>query len=367
MVRLARELRCMSQTKAAKESGIPQPVLSRIETDVRPATGSEIEQLADAFDFPASFFSEPDMPAAAPLFRKRAIRSVTKNRMIQARINVAVLAARRILDAGIDIDAPLSFPEPGEIPSDDPVEASRILRQAWRMPSGRVDSITDAIEAAGGIVLHIDFGTDDASAAFVSAIDDPRLWFLVNTRELAGDRVRLSLAHELGHAVMHRYLAVQDESRLEPEAYEFGTAMTLPPEDFNRYVDPNLTLRRARDLKRAYWISIQAIVRAARDRQLISTSRHTSLYKQISARGWRRSEPDPIPVELPTIWPNALEVHRGRHGYSDDELAQIARLSTSDLSNLFPSDFSPRFRVLRGDPFVPRNSPHGRDSTLHSV
>lgn len=332
---------------------------------MRQADATEVERLAAAYAVPAGFFMEPDTPAAAPLFRKRAIRSVTKNRKIQARINIAVLAARRILDAGIEVDAPLAFPEPGEIPREDPAVASRLLRQAWRLPEGRVDSVTEAIEAAGGIVLHVDFGTEDASAAFVSTLDDPRLWFLVNTREFAGDRVRLSLAHELGHAIMHRYLAVQDESRLEPEAYEFATAFTLPSEDFDRHVDSNLTLRRSLDLKRAYWISIQAIVRAARDRQLISTERHTSLYKQISARGWRRSEPDPIPVEQPSVWPNALEVHRKRHGYTDDELAHIARLSTLDLGGLFPNDFSLGLRVVGGQPRPASAS--GLAPTLQSV
>lgn len=354
MIRLAREMRSMSQTQLARDSGVPQAILSRIEGDIRPATDVELDQLARALCLPVAFFLEPDTPAAAPLFRKRAIRSATTNRTIQARINTAVLAARRIMDAGIDIDTPFTFPAPGEVPREDPVEASRILRRAWRLPNGRVDSVTDVIERAGGIILHVDFGTDDASAAFVSTLGDARLWFVVNTRETAGDRVRLSLAHEMGHAAIHRFLPVHDESMLEPEAYEFGVGFLLPPEDFNRAIKADLTLRRARDLKRAYWISIQAVVKAARDRRLISPHRYTSLYKQISARGWRRDEPDPIPVERPTIWPSALEVHRNRHDYSDEELAHIARVTSDDLRDLFPRDFLPRLRVVSNNRSAPR-------------
>jgi Zn-dependent peptidase ImmA (M78 family) len=327
---------------------VPQAILSRIEGNIRPATDIELEQLATALSLPVSFFLEPDSPAAAPLFRKRALRSASAYRTIQARINTAVIVARRILDAGIDIDTPLSFPAPREIPRDHPVDASRILRRAWQLPNGRVDNVTAVIERAGGIVLHVDFGTDDASAAFISTLGDSRLWFLVNTRETAGDRIRLSLAHELGHAVMHRFLPVHDENTLEPAAYEFAVAFTLPPEDFDRTIDADLTLGRARDLKRAYWISIQAIVKAARDRALIPPHRYTSLYKQISARGWRRDEPEPIPIEQPTIWPNALDVHRQRHGYSHEELASIARITVDDLSQLFPHDFAPRLRVILG-------------------
>jgi hypothetical protein len=209
-------------------------------------------------------------------------------------------------------------------------------------------------------MLQVDFGSDDASAAFVSNPADPRLWFLVNTREQAGDRIRLSLAHELGHAMMHRYLPVHDDRVLEPEAYEFAIALLLPPDDFDHHVGPDLTLQRARDLKRAYWISIQAIIKAARDRGLIAPERYTSLYKQISARGWRREEPDHLPIERPSIWPSALDVHRRRHHYSDEDLATVAKLSPEDLRDLFPLDFAPRLRVLSGGRPTERPSPRVR-------
>jgi Zn-dependent peptidase ImmA (M78 family) len=347
MVRLGREIRDLSQSVLASRSGVPQAQLSRIESGLRPATEQEAQLLAEVLALPVAFFEEPDAPAAAPLFRKRAIRSVRANRLIQARVNAAVLAARRIMDAGIDIDTPFSFPAPGEVPRDDPAAAAALLRRSWRLPNGRVDSVTDVIEDAGGIVLHVDFGNDDASAAFVSSLGDPRMWFLVNTRETAGDRVRLSLAHELAHAVLHRYLPVHDESRLEPEAYDFAVALTLPAPEFNCVIDDALTLSRARDLKRAYRISIQAIVREARTRNLISQQRYTSLYKQISARGWRRHEPDPVPIEQPSTWPAALEIHRTLHGYEIEDLASIARLPADDLRALFPRDFEPRLRLLR--------------------
>jgi Zn-dependent peptidase ImmA (M78 family)/transcriptional regulator with XRE-family HTH domain len=347
----------MSQTRLAKESGVAQSNVSRIEAGLRPASGSEAEYLARALGVPLAFLTEPDTPAAAPLFRKRAIRSTIVNRKIQARVNTAVLAARRILDAGVEIDTPLAFPAPGDIPRDDPTEASRAIRRAWGMPNGRVDDMTALIESAGGVVLHVDFGSDDASAAFVSSLGDARLWFLVNTRETAGDRIRLSLAHELGHAIMHRYLPVHDESELEPEAYAFAAALTLPPEDFNRRIPAELTLRRARDLKRAYWISIQAIVKTAGERELITRARTASLYKQMSARGWRRDEPDDIPIEMPTVWPAALDVHRVHHRYDDEELAHIARLTPDDLSSLFPNHFAPRLRVLSGGRATPTVRP----------
>ena len=348
MVRLARQMRQLSQTRLATLARIPQANLSRIEANLRPASDDEITSLAAALELPPEFFFEPDAPAAAPMFRKRAIRSKSVNDMIQARLNTAVLGARRIIDGGVAIDAPLTFPEIDEVPVDNPTEAARMLRRAWRMPEGRVDDVTALIEAAGGIVLRVDFGTDAASAALLAPLGEGRLWFLVNTQEAAGDRVRLTLAHELGHAVMHRWIPTRDEKREEDLAFTFATALTLPPEEFDRQIQGDLTLSRARDLKRAYWISIQAIVFTAHTRGLITKARYQSLYRQVSARGWRHDEPENIPVEQPTIWPSVLNVHRTHHRYSDDELAAIARMTPDTLADLFPENFARRLRVLPG-------------------
>lgn len=348
MVRLAREMRQLSQTGLATKAGVPQANLSRIEGNLRPASDDEVQRLASALELPIGFFYEPDAPAAVPMFRKRAIRSKTTNAMVQARLNTAVLAAQRIIDAGVEIDAVLAFPEVGEVSADDPVEAARMLRRAWRLPEGRIDNVTALVEAAGGIVLRVDFGTDAASAALLAPLGENRLWFLINTQETAGDRVRLTLAHELGHAVMHRWIPTRDEKLEEDQAFTFATALTLPPEDFNRRIPAELTLSRARDLKRGYWMSIQAIVLTAHARGLITKARYQSLYRQISARGWRHDEPESIPLEQPTIWPSVLNIHRTTHHYSDDELAAIARVGPDTLADLFPESFKRRLRVLPG-------------------
>jgi len=348
MVRLAREMRGHTQTALAQRAGISQAHLSRIEGGLLNTAPHELHRLAQALELPAMFFTEPDTPTVAPLFRKRAIRSVRRAHAIQARINVAVLAARRILDAGVEVDAPHVFPSPGEFDSKDPYEVAMRLRRRWRVPNGRVENITGLIESAGGLVLHMDFGSDDASAAFVCSLGDPRLWFLVNTREQAGDRVRLSLAHELGHALMHRYLHAPEEHRVEADAYTFACALLLPREEFDAQVPSDLSLRRTRDLKRAYRVSIQAIMRASRDRGLITHERYVSLYKQVSARGWRREEPEHIAVEQPHTWAAALGVHRDTHRLDDDDLAQLARVTRQDLRDLFPWDFRPALKALSG-------------------
>lgn len=351
MLRLARELRGITQTRLASDSGIPQARLSRIESGQLPASEEEFGRLALALELPGSFLIEPGVPAAAPLFRKRAIRSAKRLGTIQARLNTAVLIAQRLLNAGVELDPPQTFPEPGEFPAHEPVRAAEALRRAWRLPIGRVDDLAAVIESAAGIVLYVDFGDDDATAAFIGTTGDERMWFLLNSRERAGDRLRLSLAHELGHAVLHRMLPTAEETDQELQAFQFASALLLPADVFDRSIPYDaLTLARARSLKQTYWVSIQAIIRAAYDRGRIGRDRYTSLFKQLSARGWRINEPVPIPREQPQLWPEVLRVHRQHHGFSDQDMADIARVDLQTLSDLFPGDFTaPRLplRVVR--------------------
>lgn len=341
MARLARELRGLTQTQTAERGGIPQARLSRIETGQIDIEDKDVGALVAALELPPSFFFEPGAPAAVPLFRKRAIRSARKLSTIQARLNCAVLIAQRLIAAGIDIDHANFFPDPGELPADDPVGAAEILRRDWRLPIGRVDDVTAVIESAAGLVLRVDFGNDDASAAFIGLHDDEaRLWFLINTRETAGDRVRLSLAHELGHAVLHRRLPSIEEAETEQQAFRFASTLLLPPSEFDPAVPFDaLTLGGARGLKQTYGVSMQAIIRAAYERGRISRTRYTSLFKQLSARQWRTEEPDPIPIEEPRIWPGVLAVHRRDHGFADSDIAEIARVDQATLADLFPEDF----------------------------
>lgn len=350
MLRLAREFRGMTQSALAAETRLPQGRLSRIESGQIPASEQEVARLADALGLPVTFLSEPGVPAAVPLFRKRAIRSAKRLQNLQARLNTAVLIAQRLLDAGVELEPPRSFPDPGDFAPDEPEHAAAELRRAWRLPAGRVDDITAVIESAAGIVLDVDFGTDDATAAFISTAGDERMWFLVNTREESGDRLRLSLAHELGHAVLHRRLATADEGSQELEAFRFASTLLLPPDTFDRQLSSSLTLTQARSIKEGSWISMQAIIRAAYDRGRITKDRYTSLFKQLSARGWRTKEPGEIQREQPQLWPAIVALHRTEHGYSDENLADIARVTPEVLNDLFPGNFAPvgpRLRVVR--------------------
>ena len=61
------------------------------------------------------------------------------------------------------------------------------------------------------------------------------------------------------------------------------------------------TLRELAHLKQRWGISIQALINRAADLEIIDGERRESLYKQLSARGWRTQEPVMVHAEQPSL------------------------------------------------------------------
>jgi Zn-dependent peptidase ImmA (M78 family) len=50
--------------------------------------------------------------------------------------------------------------------------------------------------------------------------------------------------------------------------------------------------------RKRYWkVSMAALIKRAGQLEVLDETRVTSMYKMLSARGWRKIEPMPIPVE----------------------------------------------------------------------
>jgi Zn-dependent peptidase ImmA (M78 family) len=69
----------------------------------------------------------------------------------------------------------------------------------------------------------------------------------------------------------------------------------------------DVTLRSLAYIKAEYGISIAAMIRRALDLQVIDTARRTSLEKQLTSRGWRKSEPVEVQEERPLLISKMIE------------------------------------------------------------
>ena len=250
-----------------------------------------------------------------------------------ALLNMYTLHLERLLEA-VEIEPALSIPrlDPLEF---EPAAAARLTRMQWRMPSEPVRDLVGWLEAAGCVVVREDFGDTTGGGR----VDGLSQWagdcpvILVNDRSPT-DRLRLTLAHELGHICLHSGELGGDP---EEEANAFA-AEFLMPADVIRPELRDLSLGKLSALKRCWGVSMQALIERAHRLGTISGQQRTNLYKALSRRGWRTREPlsDELAPETPRLAHRLGQVLLDR-GLRPDEIATIAGAAPGSALAFLPA------------------------------
>src|SRR5208282_299725 len=90
------------------------------------------------------------------------------------------------------------------------------VRQKWGIKTGAVQHLTQLIEDTGCVIVDFSFPSTKLDGLCIRASEKPPVIFL--NKDLPKSRRRLSLAHELGHLVMH----TNPHEKVEDEAWEFA-------------------------------------------------------------------------------------------------------------------------------------------------
>ncbi len=302
-IRHAREFCALTQTALAELTGLTQKKVSEIEAgrDAHPRT-EDIESIARATGFPASFFylgALPDMPTGNFRRLKRGTAQVARQVRAQAR-QVVELVQR----AETALPLPPIRLRPVRHLEDFERLADEVRDQAGIGEGDPIPNLTRAVERAGVIVATLPGEIPDHSG--FSAWPDFALEgrpVIVLSAMLPGDRQRFTVAHEVGHLLLHSQLRDDelDINAAEKEAHRFAGALLLPYGAALEALKPPLTLTTLAHVKATFGISIGACVQRAYDLDLITEARYVSLRKQLTSRGWHRSEPVVVPQEQPLL------------------------------------------------------------------
>lgn len=322
-VRQVRDLLDWSQQQLQDAAGIDQALISRIEGGVEPSDET-LTRIASATGFPEGWFRRPaiEFPEGTGRFRKRANTSQRSNRRARRRLEVTYELVERLVDDRVRVPAvrlPLLDP-----PRDrNEIElASGAVREQLGLPArGPITNMTRAVERAGAIVvpLPVELERHDGLSVWP---DPPKGRPVIGFRAgVPGDRERFTIAHEVGHLVLHR--TADDEVRdHEGEANDFAGALLLPLADAREAFGGAVTLSHLAQLKATWGISIQALIKRAQAVGALDDARVASLFKQLSARGWRKSEPVVVHPERPALVSRLVEaVHP--HGAVRDVAAMV--------------------------------------------
>ncbi|NWF31214.1 ImmA/IrrE family metallo-endopeptidase [Streptomyces sp. PKU-EA00015] len=326
MVTLARESRGMTMGELASRAGVTASLISKVELGQRDMSEETAKSVAASLDYPVDVFTwkEPVYGFGSSSFYHRKQQSLPqkKLRQIQAFVNFQRIRTKR-LSAALDLDFSFTIPSLSVDDYGSPEEIARAVRAAWRVPIGPIQNLTEWIEAAGGFVVAQEFDTAKINAISVWPPGE-HPFFVVNTL-LPACNLRFSLAHELGHLVMHDV----PEPGQEQEADRFAAEFLMPAVEIKPQLRA-MNLRLAARLKPVWRTSMGALIRRARDLEVISDRQHTSLRVQLSQNGWTKQEPVSIPHEAPSLIPEIVRVHHVEHGYSASDLADMVGLHTPE-------------------------------------
>ena len=242
-LKLARELRELTQTSLADSLGVTQPAISAIESGRLAASDELVATASLTLGLPVSFFRQ-EPPITFPsgslvLYRARSSLGVREEKRVRRRAQVmfecTASVAKRFRTTSSRIP---QLSEPPEI-------AAAVSRDALGLsPDEPIPHVVRALERAGVTVLALPDSPKKMDAFSVWSGEGSSIPVVATMSGKPGDRLRWSVAHELGHLVLHRSIrgSVADaENEANAFASEFLTPETAIRDELAPGCDTQLT------------------------------------------------------------------------------------------------------------------------------
>lgn len=328
----------ITQEDLAATLGMTQATLSRYENGLREPDDEVVDTLAAALGVTPAFlrhdFRLQGAIAADAHMRRQKTTKPSDWKRVEARLNSARMHSSFLLErVPLRPQNHVIQVDPDDVSATD---AAAMLRASWRMPIGAVRNLIRWVESAGVIVIEEDFGTHRIDGMSQWAGDHA---VIILNSALPTDRKRLTVAHELGHLVLH---SGQVDTDVEDQANSFAAEFLMPAHVIAHQLR-NLTLGKLSDLKAEWGTSMQAIFERAFRLGTVTAEQRQTFYRQLNSRGWKTREPgsDLLAPETPQL---AASVGRrlDESGLSSSEIATLIGIRESS-----PSTFVPARRPLR--------------------
>lgn len=290
-VKQAREQALMTQADLARATSVSQPMVAHIEQGLKQASPELAEKIAVATGVKLEFLYRPSgaaLPFGSMLFRARANVSARKFAQTHA-------IASNVLEIFLHLAGRFELPPIRLKPVlGSPEEAASQTRKMLGVnDSSPVPHLMRAFEKAGGILLSLP-ELQGREAFAVWASNRPVISIGPSGN---GDRLRFSMAHEIGHLILHN--APTGMAQAEKEAHRFAAELLAPKDAICNDLTGVLTFQKLGALKRKWGISMAALLYRAKELHLISKRNHDRLIFELSP--YRNQEPKEfdIPLERP--------------------------------------------------------------------
>ena len=240
-IRQAREMAALTQSELARRVDVSQAMIAHIENGLKQPSVELAEAIARETGVAMDFLQRPSGPNLGEgtlLFRARS--GVSAKQLTQARrMAECVLEMYGGMAAEFDLPPVTLHPVQGT-----PASAAAAAREMLRLAPGQpIAHLVRSFEKAGGIVITVP-ALPGREAFAVWANDRPIVGIVPTS---AGDRLRLGVAHEIGHLLMH--VGPTSRRQAEQDAYKFAAELLMPEAPMRYEMGLRLDLERLARLK----------------------------------------------------------------------------------------------------------------------
>ncbi|MCC6837238.1 MAG: ImmA/IrrE family metallo-endopeptidase [Bacteroidia bacterium] len=329
MLTLAREARGYSQADLAELTGVSRSNISRFEQENIQLSEGFLKTILEKLNFPESILkTETDITPPA-LYRRRDNVPVKKLVTIDANINLYQMNIKRLLN-NMQWEAP-KVPLLPVSETLSPENSATKLREEWKLPKGAIDNLTEVMESHGFLTVPIEFATDRVDSR--SVLIDNKYPVIFYNKKLLGDRLRFTLAYELGHLVMHTRTPLIKFEDLSHEANLFAAELLMPHDEMVKDLTGDIDLDLLAGLKGKWKVSMHALLYKAHDLKLISDNQKRYIINRFNALKIRRREPKELDlvIERGKLLRDLITTYRTKQKMSIAQMADFFYLHEAEF------------------------------------
>ena len=333
----ARKAAGLSMSALASEVGVSANAIKKYEHGVNMPSSGNLLKLAKALGVRTEyFFRTVKLQLDGVEYRKRA--STPKKILDQINGDVLEQAERwaELLDLYPDSVKPVpSFTLPNNLPckveTEDDIEAiANTVRKEWKLGLNPIPDMIDTLESKGIMVISTSVESEKFDGLAGSINTTP---VIVISSHQPGDRQRFTLAHELGHLILHDRLDSNWDE--EKACNHFAGAFLLPQQSILEHLGHK---RRALEdqelfmLKHEFGISMMAILSRSRQCDVITEGLQKSYYIRFNKLRWRTKEPSAAYPKEDTYLFKQLVYRALGEGYiGESKAAELIGISLSQF------------------------------------
>lgn len=305
----------MTQLALSENTGLSRMTISKLEKGLISSPSAEtIMSLSCALQKPSVYFlSDVSITLknmTQPLFRSHKSKSKNDNLRSMIKLKHAELMIQylyQFIKPRFNEFEKIFYEDDVMALTDMEIEAIALnTRELLGADTGPLLQLITILENHGVICIKTDLPKkiDSLSVSFqLPEINGETALILFNS-DLNYYRQRFSIAHELGHIILHRYSEPSDNDEemqlLEEQANKFASAFLMPATSFINSIQTQ-TLSGALILKDFWKISAAAAIRRMMDLEVIDSGKYKYMQIEISRKGWKKKEPmdDSMQPETP--------------------------------------------------------------------